>query len=298
MRGRSRGWGLVLLLFLSTPLPAVAEEVSILPLASGTFRTNFKYMVDGGESKSIKIPIPFFVIRHPQGVVLFDSGLGENFRDQVRGWWVHRLFQLLLPYQFKRSDAAIYQLGKMGIRPEEVGHIIVSHLHYDHAGGLRDFPQATVVVSRGEWEHANVSRWRAQLRGVMTEQLEGVGKRLWIIDYQPGTAYGPFDASLDLFGDGSLTLLSTPGHTPGHQSLLVTLGSGRKVLLTGDAVWVRENYQKPAPKGWMVRTFEEKGDEAWETTLKIRKFSEENRETTIIPGHDPNLWPQLPEKFE
>lgn len=99
-------------------------------------------------------------------------------------------------------------------------------------------------------------------------------------------------------GDGSLLLLSTPGHTPGHQSLLVTLGSGKKVLLAGDAVWVRENYEKPAPKGWKARLIEEDDEEAWRTTLAIRQFHEDYPEVMIIPGHDPHLWSELPEVLQ
>lgn len=274
------------------------EGVTLSPRTTGHFKTNFKYMVDGAASESVTIPIPFYVIRHPEGIVLFDSGLGADFQNQIRGWWVHQIFQLMLPSQFIRSDAAVYQLDQRGIPPQAIRYIIVSHLHYDHAGGLLDFPNATVVVSRGEWENANVGRWRARLRGVMSEQLKGIENRLWLIDYLPGTAVGPFDASFDLFGDGSLVLISTPGHTPGHQSLLVTLESGNKVLLTGDAVWVRENYQRPAPKGWVVRLLEEKADEAWEMTLKIKKFAEENPQVVIIPGHDPQLWGELPTEMK
>jgi len=274
-----------------------AEGVTLAPRTTGTFQSNFKYLLAGGESKPVKLPIPFYVIRHPEGIVLFDSGLGQNIREQIHGWWVHRLFQLLLPYRFRKEEAAVNQLKKMGIEPGAVRYLIVSHAHFDHVGGLQDFPDAAVVISRAEWEHANVGRWKARFRGVMTEQLAGIESRLWIIDYQPGTRREPFYGSFDLFGDGSLILVPTPGHTPGHQSLLVTLGSGQKIFLTGDAVWVRENYNRPAPKSWMVRFLEERGDQAWETTLKIRKFHEENPGIFIVPGHDPHLWPELPPEF-
>lgn len=276
-------------------MPESRSETTLTPLTTGTFRSNFRHMVSGGESRTVKIPIPVYVIRHPKGVFLFDSGLGRDFANEVGG--VRRLSQLLLPSQFNREDAAVVQLKKIGIPPESVRYIVVSHLHYDHAGGLRDFPEARVVVSRAEWENANVGGLRAALRGIMPGQLAGVEKRLWLVDYGAGTSLDPFDASLDLFGDGSLLLLSTPGHTPGHQSLLVTLGSGKKVLLTGDAVWVRENYLRPVPKGWFIRHLEEKEGEAWATTLRIKKFHEENPGTFIIPGHDPNLWPTLPTVF-
>jgi glyoxylase-like metal-dependent hydrolase (beta-lactamase superfamily II) len=150
---------------------------------------------------------------------------------------------------------------------------------------LRDFPAAKVVVSRREWENADVGRWKARFRGVMSETLAGVRERLLLVD----------DDRYDLFGDGALVLLSTPGHTPGHQSLLVTTESGRRVLLTGDAVWVEENYRKPAPKSWIVAHLEESdADQAWASTLAIRRFAEENPEALIVPGHDPKVWEALP----
>lgn len=263
------------------------EGVILLPRTTGWFHTDLKHMVAGAPSKKLRIPIPFYVIRHPQGIVLFDSGLGENFREQIDGWWAHRFFQGFLPYEFEKSEAAVHQVKRMGFDPESVKFIIVSHMHLDHAGGLREFPKATVVVSRAEWGNANVGRWLARWRGVMKEQLEGVSERMRFVEEYP----------FDLFADGSLIVLPTSGHTPGHQSLLVTLGSGKGILLTGDAVWLQENYRKPAPKGWFIRHFEEDAGQAWKTTLKIREFAQKNPDVLIIPGHDPYVWKELPEEI-
>ncbi len=290
------------LICLAAPAGLEAVEgVVLLPRTTGWFHADLKHMVAGAPSEKVRIPIPFYVIRHPQGVVLFDSGLGENFREQIDGWWAHRLFQLLLPYEFEKSEAAVHQLERMGLGPESVRFLVISHLHLDHAGGLRDFPKATIVVSRAEWGNADVGRWLARLRGVVKEQLEGARERLLIIengDDGPVKALEPFETGFDLFGDGYLLVLPTPGHTPGHQSLLVTLGSGKRVLLTGDAVWVRENYLKPAPKGWFVRHLEEDAEPTWETTLKIREFAEKHPDVLIIPGHDPRVWEELPDEIQ
>ena len=162
-------------LFLLTSLSLeAAAGVTLYPRTTGSFRTNFKQMVTGGESRPIKIPIPFSIIRHPRGVVLFDAGLGRDCHEQVQGWWLNRLFESFLPSEFQPTEAAVSQLQQMGISPESVRTIVVSHLHYDHAGGIGDFPAATVVVARGEWENADVGRWKARLRGVMKGQLEGI----------------------------------------------------------------------------------------------------------------------------
>ena len=287
-------------------------------------------MVQGGEKKPVKIPIPVYMIQHPQeGLILFDSGLGLNFKKHLEGWWLHRFFQNFLPYELGIGETAVEQLVQEGIDPKEVRYVVVSHLHYDHAGGLADFPNATLVVSEDEWRHANANRWQAALRGYRKEQYQDLENRVQIIEYPPGSVYGPFEASFDLFGDGSLILLETPGHTPGHQSLLVNgvepcpngagpvsgpppltaslaqkLAAGDQrgapvrshpptcdVLLTGDAVWVPEGYQRPAPKGWKARFLEEARAEAWITTQKIHQFHQENPEVMIVTGHDPEMKP-------
>lgn len=270
------------------------EGVSITPLTTGYFHSNYRFLVAGGVSEDVKLPIPFYVIRHPKGVVLFDSGLGLEYRRQVAGWWVSRFIERIFASEFSEDQAAVQQLRSAGIQPDDVAFIVISHLHYDHAGGLRDFPKAKIVVSRKEWENANVGRWKARARGVMIEQLAGISERLQLVDYPSDSTMGPFPGSFDLFGDGALVLLSTPGHTPGHQSLLVTTESGKKVLLTGDAVWVRENYEGPAPKSFFVRHLEEEEGLAWASTLAIHQFAEANPEVFVIPGHDPHLWKELP----
>lgn len=270
---------------------ANAGVESIRLLSTGAFRANYADLVEGGGKRKVFLPIPVYLIQHERGTVLFDSGLGTRFDQEVESWWLNRLLQLPLPYYLKREETAVERLSGLQMPPSAVRAIVISHLHFDHAGGIRDFPEAEVVVSRAEWERLAGNRWLVRSRGIIAEQLEGA--KPWIIDYQPGTALGPFEASYDLFGDGSILLISTPGHTPGHQSLLVTLKSGKKVLLTGDAVWVGDNYLKPAPKGWKARLVEEDEKEAWRTTLMIRQFHEENPDILIIPGHDPDLWKGL-----
>jgi len=286
---------LVLVFCLLFVGPAAAVDgVSVSPRTSGTFGNNYRMLVEGGADRAVQIPIPFYVIRHPKGIVLFDSGFGLEYRDQIAGWWVNRAIEHLMPTEFSEKDATVRQLEREGIRPDEVVAIVISHLHYDHAGGLRDFPNAKVIVSRKEWENANVGRWTARFRGVIREQLQGVESRLQLIDYPPESALGPFLGSFDVFGDRSLILLSTPGHTPGHQSLLVTTGSGKEVLLTGDAVWVREGYEKPSPKSFWARHLEEDAEPAWASTRAIHQFVEMRPDLLVIPGHDPDLWSQLP----
>lgn len=279
---------LISALILSLPLSA---QNIVTAYTTGYFKTNYAFMVSGGEWKSVRIPIPFYVIRHPQkGLILFDSGLGEEFVSQEQSWWVHRLANSLLPLEFdSQKDPAALQLAREGIDPQDVRYIIISHLHYDHAGGLRDFPNAKIVVSREEWSQAHVDRWKARGRGVMRDQLEGLAHRLELVDYSKSIPFESFDKTIDFFQDGFLRLISTPGHAPGHQSLLVTPppSQGQPVLLTGDAAWVMENVTVPLPKSLLIQWMEEDGPLAWKTLKKLHEFSKNHPEIKIIPGHQP-----------
>ncbi len=288
---------------LTRAIFAEGRTVKLEILSTGTFEANYSDLVAGGASRQVTLPIPVYLIRHPSnGMILFDSGLGLKFKSQLQGWWLHRLFQLFLPYHLGAGETASEQMVAQGIQAKDVRYIILSHLHYDHAGGLADFPKAQILVSEDEWQHGDVSRLRARFYGYMKEMYEGMEDRVQLIEYPPVSNYDPFEASLDLFGDGSLMLLATPGHTPGHQSLLLPsvfpcpridkahdAGPDRPcpVLLTGDAVWVRENYERPAPKGWKAQFIEESKEQAWETTQKIHQFHQEHPEVVIISGHDP-----------
>ncbi len=287
---------IVLLILFLCPIGLLAGPVTIRPLSTGSFETSYANLVQGGRGGKVRIPIPFYLIDHPKGMILFDSGLGTRFEEEVKGWWVNRLLAPLLPHHLMPTAPAVRQLSRLGIAADRIQAIIVSHLHFDHAGGLRDFPEAEVVVSRREWDSIPTGRFAARIRGIMKEQLTGIHVRE--IDYSASSQFGPFEGSFDYLGDRSLILLSTPGHTPGHQSLLVTLGSGKKVLLTGDAVWVGEGYKRPAPKGWLVRTLEEESDISWRTTQAIHEFHRENPDCFIVPGHDPGLWPTLAQTLE
>jgi glyoxylase-like metal-dependent hydrolase (beta-lactamase superfamily II) len=136
----------------------------------------------------------------------------------------------LARFELTAGDEAAAQLERLGISPTAVRWVVLSHLHTDHAGGLAPFSSAEVLVSRTEWELA--TGWRGRVRGYLPQHWPaGVVPRL--VEAQ-GPALGPFPWSLDIAGDGSLVVVPTPGHTPGHLGLLVR--AERRWLLAGDLV--------------------------------------------------------------
>ena len=165
------------------------------------------------------IPYLFFLIEHPQGLVLFDCGPHPDLSVDPAA----RLGGTAETYEIRvgPSQDAASQLRAGGWEPRDVAHVALSHLHYDHAGGIESFPDATFHVQR-------VERLFAQAPPVYQ-----CGDYV-PADFSHPVKWNEVDGYLDLFDDGRLLLIPTPGHTPGHQSMLVCL-DGQKVVLVGDA---------------------------------------------------------------
>ena len=182
-----------------------------------------RYLPGGWSDETL--PVRAFLVEHPDGLCLFDTG--QSARAAEPGYlprW--HPFIRLSRFELRPEDEAAAQLRRRGLRPESVRWIVLSHLHNDHVGGLAAFPGSEVLVSRLEWERSRGLRGR--LRGFVPRQWPA-GMEPTLVDFD-GPAVGPFPASHDLAGDGSLLLVRTPGHTPGHMSLLA---GGH--LLAGDA---------------------------------------------------------------
>lgn len=174
------------------------------------------------------LPVNAFVVEHPTGVCLFDTG--QTARATSRGYFPRwQPFFRLARFELEEDDEVGPQLDAVGLAPKDVRWVVLSHLHTDHMGGLMPFRAADVLVSRTEWERANGVAGR--IRGYLPQHWpRGLRPRLLELD-QGG--FGPFAASYDLSGDGALVVVATPGHTPGHVSLLARRAEG-DVLLGGD----------------------------------------------------------------
>jgi glyoxylase-like metal-dependent hydrolase (beta-lactamase superfamily II) len=175
----------------------------------------------GGGWSDRTLPVNVFLAHHPDGLCLFDTG--QTARAAERGYH-HRWhpYLRLARFELGPEDEIGTQLARAGIDPASVRRVVLSHLHTDHVGGVGAFPDAEVIVSRMEWERAR--GWSGRLRGYVPQHWPP-GREPMLVDFS-GPGIGPFEGSFDLAGDGALVLLPTPGHTPGHVSLLVRDGDG------------------------------------------------------------------------
>ena len=181
---------------------------------------------DRNVGKPVTIPILMFLIEHPKGLVLFDTGVDTDRPGDP--------FLQALPE--RRVDR---QMKGLGYRPEDVRYVILSHLHLDHVGCVPLFPDATFIVRRQELRAA----WwpDAYERGY---DFDSLMRTRHLVYLQPGN-----EEVFDVFEDGSLVCIDTKGHTEGHQSLVVTLPESGRIVLAGDAAQVAENLSDKVPPG-------------------------------------------------
>ncbi|KQN37807.1 MBL fold metallo-hydrolase [Sphingomonas sp. Leaf407] len=162
-----------------------------------------------------------YLIRHGGDYMLWDTGLPEAVLGKAPN--NSEAMSPVLTTTIKR------QLARIGVAPEKIGRVGISHYHFDHSGQAAGFPGATLLIGQGD-----IDALKAGKPGTSAEPLKpwfGGGSRI------EGVA-----GDKDVFGDGTVTMLAMPGHTPGHHALLVRLKGKGPVLISGDTAHFRENY--------------------------------------------------------
>jgi len=186
----------------------------------------------------IQIPVGFYVIKHPKGNVLFDTGNNDKLIED-KNWWPAGL-QGLKPAM--TPDVAIdVQLKKIGLTPDDIKYVVCSHLHLDHGGNVAKFPNSTIVVQKSEIQNAF---WPEPGTGGPYIIGDVLPLRAPNSNYPNAVKMIQLDGDLDLFGDGSIIIKRWVAHTPGSQMMTVKLKNTGLAILTGDNVYFRENVDK------------------------------------------------------
>src|SRR5580704_10983787 len=229
-------------------------------------------------------PINAYVIEHRDGLVLFDTGQDRaSVTDPgyFPGGMTGFLYDRLARFEIGPDQTLTAGLGRLGYAAGDVETAIISHLHQDHIGGLAELSHAGIVVSQAEWD--TLSSPLPQMRGLMRRHIDLPGLHWRRIEPEltadPGLA--PFRASHDLFGDGSLVLLPTPGHTPGSMSLLVRRPGRAPLIMVGDLTYDAYLLQAGHVPGVGSRR------RLQEATAMINAMRRRNPGLVILPAHDP-----------
>ena len=235
-------------------------------------------------------PINVYVIEHAKGLILFDTGQdrasvtdGSYFPGGVTGYLYHRLAR----FDIGERDTLTAQLAALGYTPADVDTTIVSHLHQDHIGGLRELAGSDLLVPAAEW--AELHRPAPELRGFLRShiQLPGLNWHQASLERTDDPALAPFTESLDVMGDGSLLLLPTPGHTAGSVSLLVRRTGKPPLLLAGDLTYGAEILQRGQLPGVGNRRL------LAESTRKVLALQHQQPGLVVLPAHDPTAAQRL-----
>jgi len=236
------------------------------------------FLFQGGSwFERMDLPIPAFVIRHPDGsAVVFDAGFSERVnRDPNR--YIGFFASIVGRFAMADGQNLAAQMRSAGIDPGSVSHVVVSHLHFDHAGGIEEFPNAEVVVSYSE--RSNARHAEGSLSFFNPSDFDSV-TRWREIDFDTRSPYATFDAHVDLLGDDSIHLVPLPGHTVGSIGMIVRLQDG-PVLLAGDAAPVEESWRFAA-----MPFVAEDDDLWWDTVWRMKRFLQLVPGSLVLGGHD------------
>ncbi len=243
------------------------------------------------KDKWIPIPIVAFLVEHPTaGAILIDTGMHQSVAvdpKQNLGRVGARAFAM----RMEQSDAVAAQLRERGIDHSDIRLVAMTHLHLDHASAMSDFPEATFVMTKREWEAATEPRGWAH--GYRREQFDhAFDYRLLDFEAADVDSYATFGRSADLLGDGSIRAVYTPGHTLGHMSLVLRLRE-REVLVAGDAIFTRRTLEEGIPP-WRVED-----EHLFHRSLKeIQLYWDTRPDALVIPGHDLEFWKTLDAVYE
>ncbi|KEO81232.1 N-acyl homoserine lactonase family protein [Tumebacillus flagellatus] len=228
------------------------------------------------KSKRVTTPVSAYLIEHPQGRVLIDTGWHVEMRDNMKkhiGFPNSLAFRGTLP----EGSAVHEQLEALGLTPRDLDFVILTHLHADHVSGLPLVRQAkNILTTQAEWVAAN--------------REFGYNKKMWngvkIDTFEPqNIPFGPYQKGLDLFGDGLLHLVFTPGHSRGQLSVLVKVEGGY-VLLATDVGYSTRSWNEMILPGVVVDEKQARDSLQW-----VRDFSRRPDCLAVLANHDPDVAP-------
>lgn len=238
-----------------------APEVTLTRLDCGNGFNDQRRFSDAFAYTNPRVPFTFscYVIRHGDDYLVWDTGYAPGSNPSAP------------------TVSLGEQLAQMKVRPEQVKYVGISHFHADHTGQLNTVPNATLLIGEREWAALTAAKpmQGANVAG-FTHWISGGGK----VEPQAGDK--------DVFGDGTVMILRTPGHTPGHQALLVRLKEKGPVILSGDAAHFHENYDNDG-----VPSFNYDRADTVASIERIKQI-QKNLNATVIIQHDPRDIAKLP----
>lgn len=247
--------------------------VTIEPMGCGTLAAGLDMFEAGGAADRITIPVPSYLVRHPDGIAVIDTGMSTAL--STPGSFLD-LISLFFEVGLDADTLLAAQLQQRQVDPADVDIAIVTHSHFDHSGGLDQLPNARVIIQA------------AELAAARDPEL-AAGSNLNSGDLDHGHDLVAVDGEHDVFGDGSVVCLPTPGHTPGHQSVRIRLDDA-EVVVCGDCAY----FERTLDGGPLPGAGHDLAEQA-RSIGRLRSLGAAGAQ--LIPGHDPAVFEALPARL-
>ena len=248
-------WLLTIAVLMSWPVFAQAPEVTLTRIDCGTDAQprDVARFSDVFALPSLKLQFTFscYLIKHGNEYMVWDTGFMPGANPNAP------------------KTSLVDYLAQLKVTTDEIKYVGISHYHADHTGQLPALPKATLLIGQGDWDAVNAPK-----------PAQGVNAAAFTPWTTGGSKYEALPSDKDVFGDGSVVILRTPGHTPGHSSLLVRLKDMGPVLLTGDLAHFRENYEANG-----VPSFNTDRAQTIASLDRFKKIAEALKATVVIQ-HD------------
>jgi glyoxylase-like metal-dependent hydrolase (beta-lactamase superfamily II) len=261
-------------------------HVGIDVIDTGFCTTRSALVATGTGWQEIRCHAPAFLLRHPtHGVVLFDTGYAPRLFDAF-AHWPDRLYEYVTPTTLGRP--VVEQVAGVGVTPGDVATIIVSHLHADHVAGLRDFPDAAFIVSAEalalqQRTHGIDAVRRGIVQALFPDDFAQRARSVHRFGDLPLPHLGP---THDLLADGSIRLVSLPGHARGQIGALVQTARG-DVLLCADGAWTSRAFREMRVPHWITGAMQDDMRGVRQTLRALHDFSLARPDVVILPTHCP-----------
>lgn len=252
------------------PARAASVDLEMWRLDCGSIQVNDLNQFSDTQAytgKTYTLTDSCYLIRHGEDYLLWDTGLPESLLGAKQG--------TTDPMAPSLKATIVSQLASIGVRPEQIGRVGISHYHFDHVGQAADFESATLLIG-----DADLQALKSGSPGIDPKPLGP-----WI---EGASKVAAVKGDKDVFGDGSVTMLTLPGHTPGHHGLLVRLANLGPVLLSGDVAHFTQNF---ATSG--VPTFNTNRADSLASMDRFQKLGEALKAIVIIQ-HEPDDVGKLP----